>query len=174
MLRQDKPAAYWNPYFAGVALGLVLFLSFLLTGEGLGASGGFSRVLALGVDRAAPTYVNRNPYWANLAGGVKNPLDHQMVWLTLGVICGGFVSGCFAGRVKVETFKGPRVSNRTRWLLALVGGGFMGFGAGMARGCTSGQALSGGAVLGLGSWVFMMMVFAGAYMLAYPLRRLWN
>jgi hypothetical protein len=29
-------------------------------------------------------------------------------------------------------------------------------------------------VLAVGSWAFMMMVFAGAYLLAYPLRRLWN
>ena len=50
----------------------------------------------------------------------------------------------------------------------------MGLGARFARGCTSGQALSGGAVLSVGSWAFMIMVFAGAYMLAYPLRKLWN
>ena len=61
-----------------------------------------------------------------------------------------------------------------RWGLAFLGGGLMGIGAGLARGCTSGQALSGGAVLSVGSWAFMMMVFAGAYMLAYPLRKLWN
>jgi uncharacterized membrane protein YedE/YeeE len=50
----------------------------------------------------------------------------------------------------------------------------MGFGARMARGCTSGQALSGGSVLSAGSWMFMIAVFAGAYMLAYFVRRLWN
>ena len=42
------------------------------------------------------------------------------------------------------------------------------------RGCTSGQALSGGAVLSVGSWAFMFAVFAGAYALAYFLRRYWN
>lgn len=49
----------------------------------------------------------------------------------------------------------------------------MGFGAKLARGCTSGQALSGGAILNLGSWAFMMMVFAGGYAAAYFLRRQW-
>jgi hypothetical protein len=34
--------------------------------------------------------------------------------------------------------------------------------------------LSGGAVLSVGSWVFMFAVFAGAYALAYFLRRVWN
>ena len=44
----------------------------------------------------------------------------------------------------------------------------------LARGCTSGQALTGGALLNLGSWVFMLMFFAGAYALAYFLRRQWR
>jgi hypothetical protein len=174
MSEPRQPAPYWNPYVAGIVLGLVLFSSFVLSGEGLGASGAVARVLSFGVDRVAPGYVNQNPYLASFAGGVRNPLDARLVWLTLGVLAGGFVSGLIAGRVKAETFKGPAIGDRTRWGLAFLGGGFMGLGAGIARGCTSGQALSGGAVLGLGSWVFMMMVFAGAYALAYPLRRLWN
>jgi hypothetical protein len=49
----------------------------------------------------------------------------------------------------------------------------MGIGAKFARGCTSGQGLSGGAVLNVGSWVFMLMVFMAAYALAYSVRRLW-
>jgi hypothetical protein len=50
----------------------------------------------------------------------------------------------------------------------------MGYGARFARGCTSGQALSGGAVLSVGSWAFMFAVFGGAYALAYFFRRAWN
>ena len=46
----------------------------------------------------------------------------------------------------------------------------MAYGARLARGCTSGQALSGGAVLAAGSWAFMFAVFGGAYGLAYFLR----
>jgi len=58
--------------------------------------------------------------------------------------------------------------------MAFLGGALMGYGARLARGCTSGQALSGGAVLSVGSWAFMFAVFAGAYALAYFLRRFWN
>ena len=50
----------------------------------------------------------------------------------------------------------------------------MGVGAKLARGCTSGQALSGGAVLGVGSWAFMLTVFAGGYAAAWFLRRQWQ
>ena len=45
---------------------------------------------------------------------------------------------------------------------------------GCARGCTSGQALTGGAVLSLGSWVFMMAVFTGGYIVAPLVRRQWR
>ena len=41
--------------------------------------------------------------------------------------------------------------SEVRWMTAFVGGGLMGYGARMARGCTSGQALSGGAVMSVGS-----------------------
>jgi hypothetical protein len=90
------------------------------------------------------------------------------------VFVGGYISGSLAGRVNVSVERGPRVTNRTRLLLAFLGGGVMGFGAKLARGCTSGQALSGGAVLGLGSWVVMMGVFGGAYAFAYFVRRQWR
>ncbi len=78
-----------------------------------------------------------------------------------------------ASRAPFET-RGPlRISNRTRLLLAFAGGVIMAYGARMARGCTSGQALSGGAVLAVGSWAFMFAVFAGGYAVAWFLRRLW-
>ncbi len=168
------PAKYWNPYAAGIALGIVLFAALYVTGNGLGASGGFARVMALVEDRVAPAHVDRNPHLAPMAGGENNPLDHRMVWMILGVVLGGFASGFLAGRAKAETCKGPRIGRKTRFLLAFIGGSLMGYGAGLARGCTSGQALSGGAVLSAGSWAFMMMVFAGGYLLAYPLRKAWN
>ena len=48
-----------------------------------------------------------------------------------------------------------------RVAFALVGGAIMGYGARLARGCTSGLALSGGAVLSVGAWVFMLAIFGG-------------
>jgi uncharacterized membrane protein YedE/YeeE len=50
----------------------------------------------------------------------------------------------------------------------------MGLGAVLARGCTSGQALTGGALLSLGSWVFIVAAFGAAYAVAPLLRRLWT
>ncbi|MHB8898868.1 MAG: YeeE/YedE thiosulfate transporter family protein [Thermoguttaceae bacterium] len=171
---RNDPQGLWNPYAGGVALGIVLFGAFFITGSGLGGSAGFARVAAMVQSTLLPGSADRSAYLAPMAGGGRNPLDSSLVWMTLGVVAGGFVSGWLAGRVKVETFKGPGIGKRARWGLALAGGTLMGIGARFARGCTSGQALSGGAVLSVGSWVFMIMVFAGAYALAYPLRKLWN
>jgi len=164
---------YWHPYFGAVLLGIVLFMAFFLTGNGLGASGGLNRIVVFVEDLIVPEHVDRVPYLLKLAGGNLNPLDDWIIPMVFGTLVGGFVSGWKNGRLQVETNKGPRISVRTRWLMAFIGGGLMGYGARMARGCTSGQALSGGAVLSVGSWAFMFAVFAGAYALAYFVRKLW-
>jgi uncharacterized membrane protein YedE/YeeE len=170
--RKAKP--YAHPYVAGTLLGLTLFASFFVTGTGLGASGGLNRILVFFQDLVAPNHVNNTPYLLNLAGGDLNPLKSWIVYLTIGVVLGGLVSGWFNGRIKLGTNKGPNITKRQRWLFAFIGGAFMGYGARLARGCTSGQALSGGAVLSVGSWAFMFAVFGGAYALAYFVRKLWN
>jgi len=170
--RVAKP--YINPYLGGILLGLVLFAAFFVTGSGLGASGGMNRLLVVIEDAIAPAHVDRTPYLLAMAGGDKNPLDSWVVWVTIGALLGGLVSGFLNGRMKVETNRGPRISVKMRWMMAFIGGAFMGYGARFARGCTSGQALSGGAVLSVGSWAFMFAIFASAYALAYFVRRLWT
>ena len=164
---------YWHPYLGGLLLGLVLFSSFFLTGNGLGASGGLNRLVVFVQDLISPEHVDRIPYLLKMAGGDKNPLDDWIIPMVFGTLVGGFVSGWLNGRLQVETNKGPNITKRTRWATAFIGGAIMGYGARMARGCTSGQALSGGAVLSLGSWIFMFAVFGGAYALAYFVRKLW-
>lgn len=164
---------YWHPYLAGAILGVVLFLAFALTGNGLGSSGATSRIDAALVDIVAPAHVDRTPYLLKMAGGDRNPLDDWIVPVFIGALLGGFVSGWFNGRLGFQTTKGPQVSDRTRWTLAFLGGVIFLYGARMARGCTSGQALSGGATLAAGSWVIMLSIFASAYLLAYFVRKLW-
>lgn len=173
-LAQRAARPYVHPYLGGILLGIVLFTAFFLTGNGLGASGGLNHIVVAVEDVFVPSHVDRTPYLLAIAGGDKNPFDNWVVYMVLGVIVGGFASGLVHGRVKVETNKGPHISIRTRWIAAFVGGAIMGYGARLARGCTSGQALSGGAVLSVGSWAFMFAVFAGGYAVAYFVRKLWN
>ncbi len=170
--REQRP--YVNPYLAGTLLGVVLFASFFVTGGGLGASAAMSRVQTGVLDLFAPGHVDRVAYFAEMAGGGRNPWAHYGVYMLVGTLLGGLVSGLVNRRVKLETRKGPRISVQARWGFAILGGAIMGYGARMARGCTSGQALSGGAVLSVGSWAFAFAIFASAYAVAWFFRRLWT
>lgn len=165
---------YWNPYLAGFGLGLVLLSAFVIMGRGLGASGAFSTVVAVGVNTVAPHHAETNAFYQGYLGdGTISPFKSWLVFEVMGLIVGGFISGALAGRIKKTTEKGPRISFKMRYIYAFAGGALMGIGAKLARGCTSGQALTGGALLNVGSWIFMLMVFAGAYGAAYFVRRQW-
>jgi uncharacterized protein len=169
-----KARPYINPYVGGTLLGIVLFLSFYITGNGLGASAAINRVQVALLGLLDQAHVDRVAYFAEMGGGALNPLNHPSVYMLLGTFLGGMLSGLLTHRLRIELRKGPNISNWTRIGVAFLGGAIMGYGARMARGCTSGQALSGGAVLSVGSFAFMFAVFAGAYALAYFVRRLWN
>jgi uncharacterized protein len=166
---------YMNPYLAGIGLGVVLLAAFVIMGRGLGASGAFSAFVAWIANAVAPGWVAQNEYLSPYVGdGSTHPLKAWLVFEVMGVFAGALLSGLLAGRVKRTIEKGPRVSNGTRLALAFAGGVLMAIGADLARGCTSGQALTGGALLNAGSWAFMMSVFAGAYAVAWLFRREWR
>jgi hypothetical protein len=164
-----------NPYLAGIGLGLVLLAAFVLVGRGLGATGAFNSVIAFAVSTVAPEHARNNEFIAGyLNDDGTSPLKSWLLFEVVGLFAGAMFSGLLAGRVRVTTEKGPRVSVRARLAMAFAGGVLMAFGAALARGCTSGQALTGGALLNLGSWAFMLMVFAGAYAVAHFFRWQWR
>ncbi len=168
------PAPYWNPYVAGVGLGLVLLSAFVLMGRGLGASGAVNALVAAAMNWIAPAHAQNREWLAGYLAGGANPLKEWLVFEVLGVFAGALLSGLLARRVIVGVEKGPRVSTGLRLAMAFAGGLLMAIGAALARGCTSGQALTGGSLLNLGSWAFMLSVFAGAYGLAYFVRGEWK
>lgn len=165
--------AYWNPYLAGVGLGLTLLLAFVTLGAGLGASGAIARTAAQAAHVVAPAAVEQNAYLGGwFAHGPAT--SHYLVFMALGTLLGGGISAFAARRTRASVERGPRLSVRGRLLLALAGGLIAGFAARLAGGCTSGQALTGGALLADGSWVFMLTMFAGAFAAAPLLRRAWR
>jgi len=170
---QPNPTRFWNPYLAGAALGLVLLSSYVVMGKGLGASGASFRLGVAAVEAVAPGHVAVAPGLRGVAED-GSPLDDWLVFEVLGAALGGLVGAYTAGRLSREALRGPRVSSAARLGLALLGGVIMGFAAKLARGCTSGQALSGGALLSAGSWAFMFSVFAGGYAVAWFVRREWR
>jgi uncharacterized protein len=171
MRMQRDPNRFWNPYLAGVALGLVLLSAFLVMGSGLGASGASLRFGLAALGLFAPEHVATTPPFAR---ALQNEHASWLIYEIAGVLLGGLVAAYTSGRLSPEVLRGPRISRGARLAMALGGGLLMGVAARMARGCTSGQALSGGALLSTGSWVFMFSVFAGGYALAYFVRRAWR
>ncbi len=170
-----RPGGWANPHAAGVGLGLVLLATYVVMGRGLGASGAYASIVAWAVHALAPAHAQANAYFRDYLGrGFGHPLAAWLVFEVLGVALGGLVSGLLAGRVRRTVDRGPRAGVAGRLAFAFAGGVLMAVGARLGRGCTSGQALSGGATLNAGSWAFMLMVFAGGYLLAAPMRRQWR
>jgi hypothetical protein len=163
-----------NPYLVGIGLGLVLLAAFLIGGKGLGASGAASRMGVTAMDTVSSDHVNQNPYMSRTKSGGRHPMDNWFVFEVLGVLLGGAFSAYLAGRMKKNVVRGPRIGVGPRLALAFSGGILMGVAARLARGCTSGQALTGGALLSAGGWLFMFAVFAGGYAMAWFVRRQWT
>jgi uncharacterized membrane protein YedE/YeeE len=169
------PRAYMNPYLAGVAIGVVLLLAFVIMGQGLGASGAFSTVVSAAVSQVAPAHAAANrSYAAYIGDGSRSPFADWLFIEVIGITLGGLASGWLAGRFRWATERGPHMGARGRLGLAFAGGCVMGFGARLARGCTSGLALTGGALLAPGAWIFIGAAFAAAYAVAPLLRRQWR
>jgi uncharacterized membrane protein YedE/YeeE len=171
-----RPERYSDPYLAGVGIGLVLLGAYAIAGRGLGASGAFASVVAAGTATAvglddAVSSAALAPY---LSAGIASPLGDWLVLELAGVVLGGLTSAWLAGRIRGGIERGPRLAPASRMYAAVGGGVLMGFGAKLARGCTSGQALTGGALLSTGSWIFIGTCFAAGYVLAPLARRLWR
>lgn len=166
-----KPFA--NPYVAGVGLGVVLLAAFVTMGRGLGASGAFATSAAGVMSHVAPSEAQANPYFSRYLDADGPWVDWLLIELA-GVVLGGGLSAWLAGRWAMRVERGPLQSPAGRVAWALIGGLIMGLGAVLARGCTSGQALTGGALLSVGSWAFMLSAFAGGYMVAPVFKRIWR
>ena len=165
---------YMNPYLAGFFLGLVLLATIFITGRGLGASGAIKDFTVAISDAVAPKHTEANPFFGNYAGpGKDNPLKSWLVFEIVGVLIGGFISGLVSDRLKFVTEKGPGIKPKTRWVFAVLGGAMFGLGAQFTRGCTSGAALSGMAVLSTAGFIAMLSIFGSGYLVAYFGRKLW-
>ncbi len=170
-MKNDK---YMNPYIAGVLLGLILIATVYITGRGLGASGAVKSVVATGVKAVAPEHYGTSTAYQDYAA--EHPDGTMKSWLVfeiLGVMIGAFISGIISNRIGLKLEKGASITNRTRIVAAVIGGLLFGFGSQLGRGCTSGSALSGMAVMSLGGIITMMAIFGGAYSMAWFFRKLW-
>jgi len=163
---------FMNPYLAGFLLGLVLLATYVVTGRGLGATAGFA-ALATGLaslDGAEhlQTSVVHLKYWNDGA-----PLLNWTLFLLVGALIGAAISGWQANRFSFSIERGPNITDRQRLMLAFVGGFIAACGAKLAKGCTSGQALTGSSVLNVSGLLFLGAVFLAGFVVAQVARKEW-
>jgi hypothetical protein len=151
-------AREWPPALAGVGLGVVVTVAVGLFGHRLSGAGAYQQ-LAAAIGRARhPTAL----YWSLVPRGLTWDVSSVLGGL-FGAFLAALASGTFRFRTMperewVEAF-GPSVARR--WALAFVGAVLTQVGAGIAGGCTASLAVSGGALLAPGAFLFMAGMFAG-------------
>lgn len=161
----------WHPYAAGVVLGLVLILTYILVGNGLGASGMFTHIAAeIGMD-LAPEATRGNAYLGQMVADGKNPLASWIVLEVAGIAIGALLAAIGAGRFRLRLDRLGRQTSSRRFALALSGGVLAGFGSRIAAGCTSGIGLSGTAMLSVSGFVFLLAFFLAGLVVSRLMRR---
>lgn len=168
-----KNNGFWSPYVAGTVLGLTLLATFYVAGRGLGASGAFSLATGVAVDALSPQYAGGLAYFSQYREAAS-PLLNWNLFLVAGLFLGALAGALLARNFRLRFDKGETMSVRTRLFTAFTGGALIGFAARLARGCTSGVALTGGAQLALAGWVFVVAMFITGFITAAMFRRLWS
>lgn len=168
-----KDNRYWSPYVAGVSLGLTLLATFYIAGRGLGGSGAMALVTAESSYVLVPEFISRLKYFAQYITPAT-PLINWNIFLLVGVFLGALTGALFSGNFKVLFDKADAMSVRMRLITSFTGGIIIGFASRLARGCTSGVALTGGAQLALAGWIFVISMFAAGFIVAAFYRRLWS
>lgn len=172
-MNKQTGTKYLNPYLGGFLLGLVLMATFIITGRGLGASGAVKSTVVEAVSSVAPVHAEKSHYYSKFISDDVHPMNTWLVFEVVGVLAGAFLSGLLFNRLKFKVEHSPRITSRRRLIFALTGGALFGIGSQLAKGCTSGAALSGMAVLSLGGFITMISIFATAFIFAWVFRRNW-
>lgn len=156
----------WSPYAAGIGIGVLSWLVFLLSDNTLGASGSYAKTAGMIERLVRGRKVEDRTYYR------ENPPVIDWGWMLLvGLVVGSFLSAWLSGDFHIvtvpELWKQHMGSNAFfRWLIALAGGILMGIGSRWADGCTSGHGISGTLQLVVSSWIAVTCFFIGGVVTA--------
>jgi uncharacterized protein len=158
---------YWSPYAVGIGIGLLSWLSFLISGKPIATSTTFARTGGMIENFITGGKAEQRPYYQK----IKLKINWQWM-LVVGVVIGSFLSAIISGDFQVGVWI-PSLwasafgdSVLLRLLVAVAGGIILGFGARFAGGCTSGHGISGTLQLAVSSWVSAICFFIGGIITA--------
>ncbi|MBK8025796.1 MAG: YeeE/YedE family protein [Chloroflexi bacterium] len=171
-IRRDE----WSPYVAGILLGVVGVLAVWLSNSLLGASGAFENVVGLIGQQIAPDMFD-NLYF----NYIMPPGITWGVILLVGIFFGGMIGAATSGTLKWGKKDAANSDEQwksifgrqtwRRWVVAFVGAIILEYAAGIAGGCTSGLAISGGMLLAPAAFLFIAGMFASGIITAMIIYR---
>jgi uncharacterized membrane protein YedE/YeeE len=151
----------WSPYVVGIGIGILNCIAFMLSDRPIGCSAAYARTSGMIERLFRGTKVDEKPYYKRFV-----PVIEWEWMLVLGILVGAFISVKLSGGFKfswVPSLWETTAGNTpvVRWILALLGGILIGFGARWAGGCTSGHGISGTSQLSASSWIAAICFFIG-------------
>ncbi len=167
-LKEQLAKEEWSPYAAGALLGIVGVLAVALSDSLLGASGAFENLAGLIGTAIVPDLFD-NMYF----NFVMPPGITWGVVLLIGVFFGGMWGAKSSRTWKIRMISDEqwtRIAGKKwwkRWLTAFIGAIILEYGAGIAGGCTSGLAISGGMLLAPAAYLFIAGMFASGIVTAW-------
>ncbi|NLF15416.1 MAG: YeeE/YedE family protein [Anaerolineaceae bacterium] len=156
----------WSPYVVGIGIGVLSWLTWLISHKPIGCSTSFARSAGMIEKLLRGPKVETRPYYQE----VKPAVDWQWM-LVLGMVVGALVASLLSG-----DFQWQWVPSRwaaafgtnvpIRLIAALLGGVLLGLGSRWAGGCTSGHGISGTMQLAVSSWISAICFFVGGILMA--------
>jgi uncharacterized membrane protein YedE/YeeE len=157
----------WSPYLSGSLIGVLSWFTFIFLKKPIGCSTAFARTGGIIGKFLGNKKIESMEYYKQF----EPKVDWEVAFV-LGIIIGAFISAFLSGDLEIllvpstwERFYGG--SFILRIIAAAAGGIFLGFGARMAGGCTSGHGISGAMQLVTSGWVSAIFFFIGGIITAH-------
>ncbi len=155
---------YWSPYVAGIGIGLLQIPVFLFLHGSIGTSGSYNSVAC-----SMLSWIETNTQMS--AACFPSDKSWWQLSFVVGIVIGAFFSVRLAHikRKAISKAWDKLVGIRTlgkRALMGFLGGFIMLMGARLAAGCTSGNGISGIALLSIGSMIVIVSMFVGGILIA--------
>ena len=166
-LKTNFQKELWSPYVVGILTGIVGILTVVISNNLLSASGAYENLAGIIGKALAPKAFNIMYFNFIMPAAIT-----WGVVLFLGIILGGTLGAISSRTWKIsvnsdEQWKkifGPQTWKR--WVIGFIGAIVIEIGAGIAGGCTTGLAISGGMLLAPAAFLFMGGMFTSGILMA--------